>query len=101
MALLARGWEPGVRHRGYGVVEIILVAADAGRAGDVEIVIDVAIRTLPRGNRVCTRQRKPRFRVMERRRLPGCGGVAGFASLCESPAHVIRVRGSLEILQVT
>ena len=101
MALLARSREPGVRHRGYGVVEIILVAADAGRAGDVEIVIDVAIRTLPRGNRVCTRQRKPRFRVIERRRLPGCGGVAGFASLRESPAHVVRVRGSLEIFQVT
>ena len=101
MALLACSREPGVCHRGYGVVEIILVAADAGRAGDVEIVIDVAIRTLPRGNRVCTRQRKPRFRVIERRRLPGCGGVAGFASLRESPAHVVRVRGSLEIFQVT
>ena len=100
MALLAGSREPGVRHRGYGVVEIILVAADAGRAGDVEIVIDVAIRTLPRGNRVCTRQRKPRFRVIESRRLPGCGGVAGFASLRESPAHMVRVRGSLEIFQV-
>src|SRR5690348_10902226 len=99
MALLARSREPGVRHRGYGVVEIILVAADAGRTGDVEIVVDVAIRTLPRGNRVCTRQRKPRFRVIESRRLPGCGGVAGFASLRESPAHMVRVRGSLEIFQ--
>ena len=101
MALLARGWEPGVRHRGYGVVEIILVAADACGAGDVEIVIDVAVCTLPRRNRVRTRQRKTRFRMIESRRLPGCGGVAGFASLGESPAHVIRVRGSLEILQVT
>ena len=101
MALLARGWEPGVRHRGYGVIEIILVAADACGAGDVEIVIDVAVCTLPRRNRVRTRQRKTRFRMIESRRLPGCGGVAGFASLGESPAHVIRVRGSLEILQVT
>ena len=101
MALLARGRESGVRHRAYRGVEVILVAADAGRAADVEIVIHVAIRTLPRGNRVCTRQRKPRFRVIERRRLPGCGGVAGFASLRESPAHMVRVRGSLEIFQVT
>ena len=101
MALLARSREPGVRHRGYRVIEVVLVAADACGAGDIEIVIDVAIGTLPRRNRVRTRQRKARLRVIESRRLPGCGGVAGFAGLRESAAHVVRVRGSLEILQVT
>ena len=77
------------------------MAADACGAGDVEIVVHVAVRTLPRRNRVRTGQRKARFCVIESRRLPGCGGVAGFASLREPATHVIRVGGSLEILQVT
>ena len=101
MALLARSREPGMRHRAYRVVEVVLVAADAGGAGDVEIVIHVAICTLPRRDGVRTRQRKARLGVIESRRLPGCGGVAGLASLRESAAHVVRVRSSLEILQVT
>ena len=101
MALLARSREPRVRHRAYRGIEVVLVAADAGRAGDVEIVVHVAIRALPRGNRVRARQREARFRVIESRRLPGCGGVAGFASLREPATHVIRVGGSLKILYVT
>ena len=101
MALLARSRESGVRHRAYRVVEVVLVAADACSAGDIVIVVHVAIRTLPRWNHVRTGQREARFRVIESRRLPGCGGVAGFAGLRESAAHVARVSGSLEILQVT
>ena len=97
VALLTRSRESGVRHRAYRIVEVVLMAADACGARNIEIVIDVAICTLARGNGVRTGQRKTGLRVIESRRLPGCGGVAGFASLCESPAHVIRVRGSLEI----
>ena len=80
---------------------ILQVAGNASRAVQVVIVVHVAIRTLPRGNGVRTGQRKARFRVIESRRLPSCGGVAGFASLREPATHVIRVGGSLEILQVT
>ena len=101
VALLTRSRESGVRHWAYRIVEVVLMAADACGARNIEIVIDVAICTLARGNGVRTGQRKTGLRVIESRRLPGCGGVAGFASLCESTAHVIRVRGSLEIFQVT
>jgi len=46
-------------------------------------------------------QREAHRRVIERRRLPGDGGVALLTGLREASCDVIRIAGSLEILQVT
>ena len=101
MTLRARGWEAGMRHwRGRGVV-VGLMATDAGGRGDVVVVIDVTVRALARRHRVCARQRESGRGVVKGCRLPGSGVVARLASLRESAAHVVRIRGALEILQVT
>src|SRR5437763_1253660 len=50
MTLRAGCWETGVRHRRCGLVVVGLMAADASGRGDVEVVIDVTVRTLPRRN---------------------------------------------------
>jgi len=44
MALLAGGREAGVRHRTLRAVVVILMACNTQRAGQVVIVVDVAIR---------------------------------------------------------
>ena len=48
MALLASCREAGMGHRRGGGVVIVLMATHASRAGDVVVVVDMAIRTLPR-----------------------------------------------------
>src|SRR3974377_2572409 len=52
VAGVARGGEVrrDVVHGVRGVVVIVLVTRDAGRAGDVVVAADVAIRARPRGN---------------------------------------------------
>ena len=58
VTLFAGCRESRVRNRRGGVVEIGLVAADARNDGDVVVVVDVAISTLPRRNGVRTSQRE-------------------------------------------
>ena len=103
MAALARRREVGshVVHRGEGRVVVGLMAAHAGRSGDVVVVIDVAVRTLPRWHRVRSGQREPGGAVAEGCIQPTGRAVALLAGLWEVRRHVIRIRRALEILQVT
>ena len=103
VAGFARGWEArrDVIHRRGRVVVIGLMARHTRGAGQVVVIVDVAIRTLPRRGRVRPGQREPRAVVVERRAQPGRGAVAGIASLREVRRHVIRIRRALVILQVT
>ena len=93
--------EARMRHRRGRVVVIGLMARHTRGAGQVVVIVDVAIRTLPRRGRVRPGQREPRAVVVERRVQPGRGAVAGIASLREVRRHVIRIRRALVILQVT
>jgi len=101
VALLARGGEAGVGYWCCGAVVSGLVTTDARRAGDAVVVVDVTVAALPRRHSVRASQREPGFRVIECRRLPCRSVVAGFAGLGKSACHMVRVRGVLEILQVT
>src|SRR5579864_5937398 len=65
MTLRARCREPGMRHRGGGVVVVGLMATHAGGRRNVVVVIDVAIRTLPRWNGMRAAQRESGGRVIE------------------------------------
>jgi len=90
-----------VRHRRSRRVVVGLVATDAGGRRDVVVVVDVAVRALARRHGMRAGQREPGGRVVKRCRLPCRCVVARLASLRESAAHVVRIRGALEILQVT
>ena len=100
VALLARRGESTMRNRRRRVVEVCLVTTDAGRIGDVVVVVDVAIRASPWRNHVGTRQRETRLGVIEGRRLPSRGVVTDVASLRKAAGHVVGIRGALEIFQV-
>jgi len=58
VALLAGRGEATVRYRCGGVIVVRLMAADAGRAGDVVVIVDMAIAALPRRNAVRPGQRE-------------------------------------------
>ena len=64
-------------------VVVLLVAADARRAGDVVVVVDVAVGTLPRRNGVRAGQREPGGVVVERCIQPTAGVVTLLAGLRE------------------
>ena len=85
MTLLARLWEVRLHViRIRGAVEIRQVAADAGRvgAGQVVVVVHMALRALQGGMRPS--QREAGGRVIEGRVQPGRGGMALLAGLRES-----------------
>ena len=81
-------------------LEILQVAAHAGRvrAGQVVVVVDVALHALDAGVR--SRQGESRGRVIKRRARPGGRAVALLASLREARSDVIGIRRSLEVFQV-
>jgi len=81
-------------------LEILQVAVDAGRAGQAVIVVDVAIGTDARRNRMQAGERESRVVVVEGRIEPVGGVVAGIAGLREVRRHVVGIRGALEVLQV-
>jgi len=71
VTLLAGGRETRVRNRSSRGIEVVLVATDARRTRDVVVVVDVAVRTLPRRHHVRTCQRESGFRMVKGRLLPG------------------------------
>ena len=79
-------------------LEILKVAVYAGCAGQVVIVINVALGALQRSMR--TGQRESRIVVIERCLRPRRCVVALLAGLREARTHVVWIRGALEILQM-
>ena len=65
MAVLASGREAGVRHRTLRAIEVVLVARNAGRVGDVVVVVDVAVGARPRRDRMGSSERPTGLRVIE------------------------------------
>ena len=80
---------------------VLQVTAHAGGAGEVVVVVDVAIRALTRGHRVHPRQWEVRHVVIERRVRPRGRVVTLSASLGEVGRDVVRIHRALIILQVT
>lgn len=101
VAAFAGGRESSMGNRSGRASIIFLVAGVTRRAIEGVVVIDVAIGALPWGCRVRSGQRESGAVVVERRILPGTGVVARAASLREVRTHVVWIRRTLVILQVT
>ena len=101
VAAFASGRESSMGNRSPRPSIILLVAGITRRAIERVIVVDMAIGALPW--RCCVRsgQRESGAVVVERRILPGTGVVARAASLREVRTHVVWIRRTLVILQVT
>lgn len=80
-------------------VVILHVARGTVRVGQIEVSVDVALRTLQSGVR--SSQRESHQAVIKTGRLPGAGAVASLASLREIQTHMVRVGRFAEIRQVT
>ena len=76
------------------------MASDAGRAGQVVIVIDVAIGAGARRDRVQAGEREPGGVVIKRGIQPGAGAMALVASLWEVRGDVIRIGRALIALEM-
>ena len=102
MTQLASRREPRGCVGGIGrPVVIVLVARITESAGQVVIVVDVAIGTLPGRYRVGARQRKSSAVVIKGRVQPRSRVVALITALREVRGYVIRIGRSLVVLQVT
>ena len=76
------------------------MASDAGRAGQVVVVVNVAIGAGTRRDRVQAGEREPGGVVIKRGIQPGAGAVALVASLREIRGDVIRIGRPLIVLEV-
>ena len=88
----------GLVIRTGGSIEIVQVARDAGRAGQVEIAVDVALGARRRG--VDAGEGKSGGRMVERGACPLRGVVAAGAILREARGLVRRVGGPVVVRQV-
>ena len=77
--------------------EILQVAGYAGRAIQVVVVVDVAVRALARGHGVCIGQGKSNRRVIELGIQPVIRAVALFASRSKLCCDMVRVGCTLEV----
>lgn len=59
VALFASGGKASMRYGCCCIVEVGLMAADAGRIGDVVVIVDVAVAALTRRNGVIPSQGEP------------------------------------------
>ena len=82
-------------------LEIFEVAVYASRAGQVVVIVDVAIGALARRHRMSTAQRESHRIVIELGIHPVIAGMAGIAVGGEFSANVIGIGGGLKILEVT
>ena len=83
-----------------GSLEILQVAAHAGRGVEVVVVVDMAVGAGARRNGVQAGEREPGAVVIERGIEPGAGVVTLVAGLREIRSDVIGIRRSLVVLQV-
>jgi hypothetical protein len=94
-----------LRHSGLHVVGIgrslivLQMAGDARGVGQVVISVDMTLCTLQRDVR--PGQREAGLAVVKRGIRPRCGRVAACASLRHARLYVIRVGGSLIVLEMT
>jgi len=101
MALLAGLRESGSRvRRIVRGLEIVQVAAHAGRVGRREVVVAVYVARRAGHRRMRPGQRESGRRVIERSATPVRGVVALLASLRKVRLHVIRIGSALEVRQV-
>jgi len=101
MALSAGLGEAGLHVvRIRGPLEVLQVAADASGVGTRQVVVVIDVTLCAGHCRVGPRQRESRGRVIEGRVCPRNGVVALLTGLREAGLHVIRIRGSLEVLEV-
>jgi len=91
VASLASRRETGVGHGTERTGEIFLVARVARQAGQVVIVVDVAVRALARRNSVAAGQKESGCRVIKLGIKPVVGRVAGFASGRKLGSDVVRI----------
>lgn len=103
MASFTGRWEScrDVVHRSYCVVVIVLVARNAGGAGQVVIVVDVAVGTLSRRNRMRSGQRESGAAVIKSRIQPRTRVVALIAGLGKVRRDVVRIGRALVVGKVT
>jgi len=83
-----------------GSLEILEMARNASTAGQIVVIVRVAIGARARRNGMSTRQREVDTGVVEGCRRPTCGGVAGVACCGEIQRFVIGIGRALEIFQV-
>ncbi len=76
-----------------GPLKILEVAANAGGAAQVVIIVDVAVEALPRRHGVSTAQGESNRIVIELGIEPVVCGMAGLARGGELCGHMVRIRG--------
>lgn len=81
-------------------LEIFHVASHACRAGQVVVIVNVAVSALPRGHRVRVGQWKADSRVIELRIQPAIRAVALFAGGPELSRNMVWIRRGLKIRRV-
>ena len=94
VTLFARGRETSVWNRGGGVQVVVLVTGIASHAGEIVVVVDVAICTLPWRHRVAASKQESGRAVVKLGVQPVVCRVAGIASDSKFGGDVIRIRAS-------